>query len=220
MTTTPPIRDATPEDTDQIVEILTAGLDSGELADWLMPPSPDRTRRFREYFTMITEHALHGAGQVQLVDSVGAFLWYPTTSAPPNVVPANYDQRLIHIAGPYLNRCHQLGDVMKLGYLPQPHLHLGFAAVTPAAQGRGVCSSALAASNAKCDRTGQTASLIATSPAGAALCRRRGYRHTPGLYLPDGGPPLWPMIRTPALPSAALSGQRVNGHAHHPTPTT
>jgi hypothetical protein len=74
--------------------------------------------------------------------------------------------------------------------------------VAPVRQGQGIGSALLAHRHSALDAAGLQAYLVAVSPRSRDLYLRHRYTiaATGPIHLPDGGPQMWPMIRTP--PSA------------------
>jgi ribosomal protein S18 acetylase RimI-like enzyme len=80
-----------------------------------------------------------------------------------------------------------------------PHHHLAILAVHPDRQRRGIGTALLDAHHATLEEEGTPAYLEASSPRARDLYLTHGYTLQPGapFYLPDDGPPLWPMWREP-----------------------
>jgi GNAT superfamily N-acetyltransferase len=79
---------------------------------------------------------------------------------------------------------------------------LAIIGVRPGRQGRGIGSALLSARHRDLDRDGRPAYLEAASPLARDLYLRHGYDLRPGapFHLPDGGPPMWPMLREAGAP--------------------
>jgi len=79
----------------------------------------------------------------------------------------------------------------------EPHYYLPYVGTDPAARRRGRGTALLRHVLDRCDAEGIPAYLEATSPANLALYARLGFTVVEELRWPDGGPPFWPMWRTP-----------------------
>jgi ribosomal protein S18 acetylase RimI-like enzyme len=77
-----------------------------------------------------------------------------------------------------------------------PAYYLLAIGVRPASQGKGVGSALLSPVLEQCDRGGEAAYLEATSERSRKLYERHGFEVI-GQFAPVGGPPLWPMWRSP-----------------------
>jgi GNAT superfamily N-acetyltransferase len=131
-------------------------------------------------------------------DGDGAAVWRP-----PGVELQSHDEEvelgraLEELVGPDLRRFEQLAETFAQHHPPEPLYYCQFLATVPAFQGRGIGSTLLRRMLARADREGMPAYHEATTPRNRALYERHGYV-TQGVFeLPDGGPPLWRMWRSP-----------------------
>lgn len=92
-------------------------------------------------------------------------------------------------------RARQLGAKLTQYHPPQPHAHLAFLGVAPAAQGKGVGSAILKATLAPLDAQGMPAYLEASDERNVALYLRHGFEVTGQFDLP--GLHFWTMLRQP-----------------------
>ena len=167
---------------------------------WLVPDQAARREIFPGYFRLYVEHAMASGVVHTTTDRTAAALWLPTgqNAAGP---PAGYGAQLADAAGPWidqflafdatLNRHHPAGTA---------HHHLAILAVRPDRQGQGTGSMLLRAYHQTLDRDhGAPAYLEAADLRTRQLYLRHGYALRPDapFYLPDGGPPMWPMWREP-----------------------
>jgi ribosomal protein S18 acetylase RimI-like enzyme len=79
----------------------------------------------------------------------------------------------------------------------EPHYYLPFIGTATGGRGQGRGSALLAHMLERCDAEGRPAYLEATSPANRALYARHGFEELDELRWPGGGPPFWPMWRSP-----------------------
>ena len=77
----------------------------------------------------------------------------------------------------------------------EPHHYLAFLAVRPDKQNLGIGSALLARHHARIDAAGIPAYLEANDLRNRRLYMRHGYTFDTTIWLPDNGPPVWPMWR-------------------------
>jgi GNAT superfamily N-acetyltransferase len=164
---------------------------------WLIPDPGARRAIFPGYFRLIIEGAL-GSGVVQTTpDRDAAALWIPADAAAP--LP-DYPERLAAVTGEWagrftafdaaLDRCHLAGV---------PHHYLAILAVRPGRQGHGIGTRLLNAYHQRLDQHPRTsACLEAADERTSRFYLKHGYqlRASAPFRLPDGGPLMWPMVRS------------------------
>jgi GNAT superfamily N-acetyltransferase len=113
--------------------------------------------------------------------------------------PADYAARLAALTTPWTDRFVAFDVALDQSHRADvPHHYLAMLAVRPDRQGVGVGAELLRAYHQEIDsQDGGPAYLEASSERVQALYLRNGYALTPDapFYLPDGGPPMWPMWR-------------------------
>lgn len=190
------IRRATRADADQLSVLLADAFLIAPVGDWLIPDIAARHVVYYDYFAIFVDHALdHGLIHVTQ-DLSGTALWYPRTTPIPD--PVDYDARLLAACGPWLHRFIQLDITFARHHPSVPHHHLAFLAVAPDRQSAGIGRELLNHHQDQLDAEGIPAYLEASNPRNRDLYLRHGYQAGEPFYLPDEGPPLWPMWRTPA----------------------
>jgi GNAT superfamily N-acetyltransferase len=165
---------------------------------WLIADPAARRDVFPGYFLMFVEHAL-ASGVVHTTDDRSAVALWLFIADGRNAGPADYAARLAALTSPWterfarfdavLDRCHPVGV---------PHHYLAMIAVRPDRQGAGVGASLLRSYHQEIDKQDAAlAYLEASSERVRGLYGRHGYASRPDapFYLPDGGPPMWPMWR-------------------------
>ena len=135
--------------------------------------------------------------------AVGAALWYDTVGGEPETDTEQDGPAFATACGRYLDRFIALDEAMHGAY---PNLasyaYLGFVAVAPDHQRRGVGAGLLARRHRRLDESGTAAFLIASSAGSARLYRRLGYRpHGADIRPSTDAPALYPMLRPPAPPA-------------------
>jgi GNAT superfamily N-acetyltransferase len=181
VTPPPEIRLADRYDAEAVAELIAVAFGPLAVARWLIDDDHSRARLFPGHFRIFVDHALtHGVIHTT-TDRRAAALWLPATAPP----PADYQARLAATCGPYLGRFQALDAA--------------FVAVHPARQDTGLGSALLAHHHRQLDAEGTPAYLEASSPRSRQLYLRHGYHDLPDapFYLPEDGPPMWPMWRPP-----------------------
>lgn len=190
MSTVPRIDVAGPTHLAVVVDVITDAFLALDVAIWLVPDPTQRRQAMRGHLHLITEHAFtHGT--VYLADrGTGAAVWYHRTHDIPE--PADYDARLSALCGQHADRFRQL-DALFAAHAPsEPHHHLALLGVTPNRQGAGLGAALLHAHHGRLP-DGVAAYVEASSTISRDLYARHGYHAEPPFYLPDDGPPMWPM---------------------------
>ncbi|WP_244940457.1 GNAT family N-acetyltransferase [Asanoa ferruginea] len=113
----------------------------------------------------------------------------------PAVDDPDHDARLAEAAGDYFDRFLLKLKVTAERHPTEPHHHLAFLGVQPSRQGTGLGTALLDAYHRVLDASGTPAFLEATNERNSRLYVRHGYRAAEPVYLPHGGPPMWPMWR-------------------------
>ena len=165
---------------------------------WLIADRAARGDVFPGYFLMFVEHAL-ATGIVHTTPDRSAVAVWQFVGDGHAAGPADYDERLAALTEPWtdrfvafdaaLDRCHPVGI---------PHHYLAMIAVRPDRQGAGIGAELLRSYHQVIDgHDGELAYLEASSGRVRSLYLRHGYARRPDspFYLPDGGPPMWPMLR-------------------------
>jgi GNAT superfamily N-acetyltransferase len=195
------IRDVDPVDTNEITRVLAAAMSDGPVARWLMPDAIARRASSPAYFEIFAEHAIRYGEVYATVDPIdgrlsGVALWFPLTSEIPP--PLDYETRLKEAAGPAFDRACQLDELLFVNHPDStPHHHLAFLAVRPERQNMGIGSALLSRHHARLDRAGIPAYLESNDWRNRELYLRHGYTSGAPIWLPDDGPPIWPMWREP-----------------------
>lgn len=188
------VRPAMPADLPKMVETLTEGFLEGAFGDWLVPDVDTRRVVFADYFRI---HAIDclDRGNVQVTDDVsGVSLWWDIDGGHDDG-PPDYEQRLQDACGPYTRRFKMIGYAFGNAHPVVEHAYLGFIAVRPSEQGRGVGSLMLNAVLSQLDGDKRAAYLEASNARNRALYERHGFHPGPVQYLPEDGPPWWPCWR-------------------------
>ncbi|MGH3734025.1 MAG: hypothetical protein ACRDT6_00090 [Micromonosporaceae bacterium] len=166
---------------------------------WLLGDSQPPTTRFADYMRIWVDHGLQ-AGVIEVAEVpdaglVGATIWWRE----PAPAPPDYATRLADAVDPAdLPRFEAFDAAMHAAHPQHEHLYLGFAAVHPDHQRRGIDTVLLARRHADLDDSRTPAYLVAATPDARRLYSRHGDSdHGVPIDLP-AGPRTYPMMRHPA----------------------
>jgi ribosomal protein S18 acetylase RimI-like enzyme len=183
-----------PARTDEIADVgrlIAVSFDHLAANAYLVPSPVDRITVMADFFALLTGHA-DEHGRVDVVDGPNGLsataVWFDLTRDAPE--PADYDQRMAALAGPYRDNFAALDDLFGKHHPHDPHWHLAFLAVHPEHQGAGLGSALMSRTHEQLDATGTPAYLEATNPDNVRLYRRHGYTQMDpfDIFLPDGTP--------------------------------
>ena len=188
-------------DAPAVAAALARAFEHDPVAAWFTPSRPERRLERLEYaFESVYVRRLslpHGCVYTT-AEHAGAALWIPPDkvhlSAWENLrlLPA-----MARAWGRDLPRAMKGIAAMDAVHPHEPHYYLPIIGVDPAHQGRGIGSALLRPVLERCDAEGVGAYLEATTPLSRELYLRHGFLDVDVLELPDDGPPLWRMWRTP-----------------------
>jgi GNAT superfamily N-acetyltransferase len=186
-------------DAHQVAAVIAAAFGDLDVAAWLVPPAEDRQRVLYAHFRILVDHAIDHGDIQMTANRAAAAVWLPRHRPLPDI--PDYEHRLWLACGTYTERFAELDAAFDKHHPAEAHHHLALLAVEPARQGRGLGSALLARYHARLDRDRMPAYLEASSHNSRRLYLRYGYAdHGDPLDLPDHGPRLWPMWRTPQPP--------------------
>ena len=165
-------------------------------SQWLIPDPAARREILPGYFRILVEHALATGTVHTTADRSAAALWIPI-SAEGATQPRDYAARLAEVTGPWASRFTAFDATLERNHPASfAHHHLAILAVHPTRQGQGTGSALLRAYHQVLDQgLNLPAYLEAAHWRTRQLYRRHGYLPSGLFYLPDGGPPFFPMAR-------------------------
>jgi GNAT superfamily N-acetyltransferase len=192
------IRRAGVEDADVVARIVAAAFFDDPVTRWLLPDMDQRRQVVEPLFRLFVTPYVRLGETYLTEDRGGAAVWLP-----PNVElqsaeeEAEFGCALAELVGPEVPRFEQLAETFERHHPEGPLYYCQFLATAPAVQGRGIGSAFLQQMLARADHEGMPAYHEATTPRNRALYERHGYVTDGEFELPDGGPTLWRMWRSP-----------------------
>jgi len=221
------IINATEADTDALSQVIADAFHDLPQSQWLISDPAARQDILPGYFRILVEHVLATGTVHTTPDRSAAALWIPISADGPTQ-PDDYAARLAEVTGPWASRFTAFDAALERNHpASYAHHHLAILAVHPTRQGQGTGSSLLRAYHQVLDQgLNLPAYLEAAQWRTRQLYRRHGYLPSGLFYLPDGGPPFFPMARpaqhrpAPAdLPGPDLgTGQSVTVPQQRPAP--
>ncbi len=183
-------------DAHQVTAVIATAFRDLDVTAWLIPPPEDRQRVLYAHFRTLVDHALDQGDILTTADRCAAAVWLPRDRPLPDI--ADYDHRLWLACGQHTSRFRDLDAAFDKHHPAESHHHLALLAVQADQRRRGIGTALLERYHSRLDRDRMPAYLEASSPASHRLYRRHGYADQgDAIDLPDGGPRLWPMWRTP-----------------------
>ena len=204
---------ATEADTDALSQVIADAFGDLPQSQWLISDPDARREILPGYFRILVEHALATGTVHTTADRSAAALWIPI-GAEGATHPRDYAARLAEVTGPWASRFTAFDATLERHHPASfAHHHLAILAVHPARQGQGTGSALLRAYHQVLDQgLNLPAYLEAAEWRTRQLYRRHGYLPSGLFYLPDGGPPMFPMAR-PAQQGPAPVGPLGPGSA-------
>ncbi len=165
-------------------------------AKWIVPDDRVRRRMLAGHFEILVDHA-HKYGTVHVAGEGDAVaVWFDNTG--PEVEIESYDERLAAATGEWYPRFQRFDEQLATHHPHEPHYHLALLATRPHRQSQGLGAVLMDRQHEWLDDQGIPAYLEAAGPRSRDLYLRHGYvpMRDP-YYLPDDGPPMFPMWRKP-----------------------
>jgi GNAT superfamily N-acetyltransferase len=168
---------------------------------WAAPDAARRHKHAPRYFERLIDKIYLPKDEVHLADDgAGVALWAPperwkiSTAASLPLFPI-----MLRATGSKLPRAMKMLALMDSLHDQQdePHYYLPIIGVRSSSRGKGYGGALLQHMLDRCDDEGRPAYLEATAPANQALYHRHGFVPLSEQRWPGGGPPFWPMWRSP-----------------------
>lgn len=196
----PTLRCATAADVSRLADALADAFMHDPVYTWMLPGRLWIKRRLRAMFTAEMEcYGLRHGTVWTTPDYDGAVIELPPGACEmPTSMTGKEALMWLRALGTRLTLAARAQRAMEARHLSEPHFYVRIVGVRTARQGRGLGSALLRATLQRSDSAGVPAYIEASTPRSAALYERLGFVHLGAFELPDGGPPVWPMRRSPA----------------------
>ena len=195
------MRKATAADVPAAARSLARAFQDDPAMSWAIPSAARRTRYGERYFAKLISRFYLPKDEVYVAgDGLAAALWSPPGPWRISTVQSlPLFPTMVKACRANLPRTMRMLALMEKhhGTHDEPHFYLPFVGVDPSAQGRGLGTALLTTVLDRCDEERIPAYLEASSPGNQALYFRHGFTVIDELTWPGGGPPFWPMWRTP-----------------------
>lgn len=196
------IRKATADDVPVVAQTLARAFQSDPAFTWAFPDDRRRERVGPRYFDFLVRAIYLPKGEVHMTEDGGAAaLWSRPEQWQVSIVSELPLLPLtVRAAGRYLLRTLTMPFFLERKHKRHlaPHYYLPIIGTAPAHQGSGYGGALLEYMLQRCDAEAAPAYLEATSARSRSLYARHGFEAVEELNWPWGGPPLWPMWRSPA----------------------
>jgi GNAT superfamily N-acetyltransferase len=191
---TPPVRSATEQDRQAVIDVITLAFSTDPMARWAYPDPATYLA-----FMPQTVEAFGGNGfalqTVHLVDGgAAAAMWLPPGVHPDSERLAALTEE--HAPRERLEDMNRVFEQMGAFHPKEPCWYLPLIGVDPVHQGRGHGSALLRHALAQCDRDGSPAYLESSNPKNIPLYERHGFEVI-GRIQAGSSPTVVPMLRWP-----------------------
>ncbi|HZA10892.1 GNAT family N-acetyltransferase [Mycobacterium sp.] len=169
---------------------------------WMMPDSAARAKGLPRGFATMTRHHFlaRGGSEVATRDGAigGAALWDP-----PGKRKSSRLEELVMMPGLLwafrwrVSVMEPVLELMEANHPEEPHWYLMIIGSDPTVRGAGLGQALMRSRLDRCDQEHAPSYLEATKPELVPYYQRFGFEVTGEIKLPDGGPSMWPMWRTP-----------------------
>ncbi|OBI93671.1 GNAT family acetyltransferase [Mycobacterium alsense] len=169
---------------------------------WLLPDDKSRTAHLARLFATMTRHHHLARGGVEVAcdgPAIGAAaLWDPpdqwreTRRGQLAMTPT-----FLRVFGVRSMRGRAVQELMKRAHPEEPHWYLAVIGSDPSVRGKGFGQALMRSRLDRCDAEYCPAYLESSKPENVPYYERFGFTVTREIPLPDGGPMLWAMWRTP-----------------------
>lgn len=203
------VRRATRHDVPELARVLGLAFADDPVFSWLLPDPATRAQRTAHMFAAMARHQFLAFDGVDVVlDDTGAIVgaagWAPPRAwAPSGLAQLRAIPGLVRAFRSRLRVAAQVAERMARHHPADPAWYLAFVGTLPTARGRGFGHALLAPRLEHCDEHAAPSYLESSKAENVPYYERFGYRTTDELDVTDGGPPLWPMWRTPVQSSGS-----------------
>lgn len=196
------VRSARKSDVPALARVLGRAFQDDPVMSWVQPDAERRKAALPGLFGALTRHHfLAGRGTEVAVSDDGvaaAALWDPPGqwSQSPREQLAMLPAVIRAFRG-RLAAGRAVTDLMKANHPEEPHWYLAVIGSDPTVRGGGFGHALMRSRLDRCDAEYAPAYLESSNPDNIPYYERFGFEVTGELVLPEDGPSLWPMWRTP-----------------------
>ncbi|MBB2992341.1 GNAT superfamily N-acetyltransferase [Mycolicibacterium iranicum] len=197
------VRFAAKRDVKQLSRVLGRAFFDDPVMMWMVPDPAKRVRALPRIFGAMTRHHFLGTGAAQTASRAGvlgaAALWDP---------PGRWKQSqreefrmmpsFLWAMGRTVGRGMAIEELMKEHHPEEPHWYLAVIGSDPDVRGGGFGNALMRSRLDRCDAEGAPAYLESSKESNVPYYLRFGFEVTGEITVPDGGPTLWQMWRSPA----------------------
>jgi GNAT superfamily N-acetyltransferase len=182
--------------------VLAKAFYDDPVTSWMLPDDKTRlTALTRAFGPLARHHFLPRAGsEVGVRDgTVGAAtLWDPPGQRKPGLVEQLITTpTMLWAFRTRVPASVRVMELMEKHHPEEPHWYLMLIGSDPAVRGTGFGHALMRSRLDRCDAEGSPAYLENSNPKNESYYLRFGFEIMGEIKLPDGGPPMWPMWRTP-----------------------
>ena len=216
------VRTAAADAAPQVAAALADAFVNDPVFTWLLPGRLRLQARLRTMFAAEMEQYVVPNGTVWTTPGYdGAVTELPPGAwEMPKAATGKEALKWMRAFGRRLPLAIRVQRAMAERHLREPHFYVRTVGVRTALQGQGVGSALMQPTLERADSAGLPAYIEASSQRSAALYERLGFVHMDVLELPEGGPPVWLMRRSPAggseprLELTSADDSRVSSYSH------
>jgi len=182
--------------------VLAEAFYDDPVTSWMLPDDSSRlTALTRAFAPLARYHFLPRAGsEVGVSDGIvgAATLWDPPGQRKPGLVEQLITTpTMLWAFRSRVPASMRVMELMEKHHPEEPHWYLMLIGSDPAVRGAGFGHALMRSRLDRCDAEGSPAYLENSNPKNEAYYLRFGFEIMGEIKLPDGGPPMWPMWRTP-----------------------
>jgi GNAT superfamily N-acetyltransferase len=199
---TPQARPARKADIRELSATLSRAFYDDPVMRWILPDDDTRSKHLTTMFAVMTRHHHLSRGGVEVArdgpDVGAAALWDPPNQwqesrrAQLAMTPA-----FLRVFGFRAALARSVQELMKREHPEEPHWYLAAIGSDPTVRGQGFGQVLMRSRLDRCDAEYCPAYLESSKPENVPYYERFGFVVTQEIALPNGGPPLWAMWRSP-----------------------
>ncbi|MBM4600371.1 GNAT family N-acetyltransferase [Rhodococcus hoagii] len=190
------------EDIGESADVLAEAFATDPLMAWIWQTQKRRRAALPTFFaSSLRDHIRHGVIDIARGDS-GAAIAVAVWDAPGATSSSALDTlrsapRLLRALRTRVATASRVRAALEQQRPHEPHWYLSNIGVLDFCRGQGLAAALLRKRLADVDEAGMPAYLVCTRPENIALYEHFGFTVTQSFTLPDDGPPMWGMWRSP-----------------------